>query len=194
LECDVTHAGRPLRADARRNRDRLLEAALRAFAGDTPDEVTLERVARDAGVGIGTLYRHFPTREALIEEVYRAELARLCQSAPRLLAAMPPDAALRAWMDGFIDYNATKRGLAEALRTVIAAGGQPFAQSRTMMEAALRELLTAGAEAGLLRTDVDPYDVLVALSAVSLWVSEPERRAEGGRVLDLLMDGLRHRG
>ncbi|MEU7871360.1 helix-turn-helix domain-containing protein [Dactylosporangium sp. NPDC049140] len=186
----MTHPARPLRADARRNRDRLLEAALEAFSREPSDEVTLERVARDAGVGIGTLYRHFPTREALIEEVYRAELARLCESAPRLLAELPPDAALRAWMDGFIDYSAAKRGLAEALRTVIAAGGHPFAESRARMEAALGALLAAGADTGL-RQDVDPYDVLVALSAVSLWVSEPDRRAQGGRVLDLLMDGLR---
>ncbi|WP_433076417.1 TetR/AcrR family transcriptional regulator [Dactylosporangium sp. CA-052675] len=189
----MTHPARPLRADAQRNRDRLLEAALRAFANEPSDEVTLERVARDAGVGIGTLYRHFPTREALIEEVYRAELTRLCESAPRLLAELAPDAALRAWMDAFIDYSATKRGLAEALRTVIAAGGQPFAQSRARMESALAELLAAGAGSGL-RQDVDPYDVLVALSSVSLWVSEPQRRAQGGRVLDLLMDGLRFAG
>ncbi|WP_433205007.1 TetR/AcrR family transcriptional regulator [Dactylosporangium sp. CS-047395] len=179
-----------MRADARRNRERLLEAALVAFSKDPTDEVTLERVARDAGVGIGTLYRHFPTREALIEEVYRAELTRLCESAPRLLASLSPDAALRTWMDGFIDYSATKRGLAEALRTVIAAGGQPFAQSRTMMEAALGELLRAAESVGI-RQDVEPYDVLVAMSAISLWVSEPDRREQAGRVLDLLMDGLR---
>jgi AcrR family transcriptional regulator len=187
----VTHPERPLRSDARRNRDRLLEAALQAFSAEPSDEVTLDRVARDAGVGIGTLYRHFPTRETLIEEVYRAELTRLCDSAPRLLAELPPAAALRAWMDAFIDYSATKRGLAEALRAVIAAGGQPFAQSRDRMTAALAQLLAAGEPVGL-RTDVDPYDVLVALSAVSLWVSEPDRRQQADRVLDLLMDGLRY--
>ncbi|GAA3289050.1 helix-turn-helix transcriptional regulator [Dactylosporangium vinaceum] len=188
----MTHP-RPLRADARRNRDRLLEAALKAFSTEAAEEVTLEQVARDAGVGIGTLYRHFPTREALIEEVYRAELARLCESAPRLLATMSPPDALRAWMDAFIDYSAAKRGLAEALRTVIAAGGQPFAQSRTSMEAALRELLAAAADSGV-RQDVEPYDVMVALNAVSLWVSEADRRDPAARVLDLLMDGLRYHG
>src|SRR5215471_18489755 len=93
---------RPMRADARRNRDRLLEVALRAFSSG--EEVTLEAIARQAGVGIGTLYRHFPTRESLVEAVYRGELARLRETAGELLASRAPDAALRAWMDGFADY------------------------------------------------------------------------------------------
>src|SRR4051812_20025180 len=96
---------RPLRADAQRNRARLLDVAVIAFA-DAP-EVTLDAIAKHAGVGIGTLYRHFPTREALIEEVYRTELARLCDAVPDLLAADPPDRALRVWMDRFIDYMTT---------------------------------------------------------------------------------------
>ncbi|MEE3917991.1 helix-turn-helix domain-containing protein [Micromonospora sp. BRA006-A] len=99
---------RPLRADALRNRQRLLDAAVQAFSQDGP-EVTLDRVAKEAGVGIGTLYRHFPSREALIEAAYRNELEKLCDAAPALLAAQPADAALRAWMDRFVDYLATKR-------------------------------------------------------------------------------------
>ncbi|WP_432825385.1 TetR/AcrR family transcriptional regulator [Dactylosporangium sp. CA-092794] len=186
----MTHPQRPLRADARRNRERLLDAALKAFSTEAAAEVTLDRVARDAGVGIGTLYRHFPTREVLIEEVYRTELARLCDAAPRLLADLPPVEALRAWMDGYIDYMAAKHGLADALRVVIAAGGQPFAQSRARLVGAITELLQAGAGAGL-RPDVEPEDVLVALSGVSLAAGDPARRAQAGRVLDLLMDGLR---
>src|SRR5689334_24518261 len=89
-------SSRPLRADARRNRDRLLDAAVRAFSQDGPD-VTLDAIAKEAGVGIGTLYRHFPTREALVEAAYRNELARLCDAAADLLATMPPEAALRTW-------------------------------------------------------------------------------------------------
>src|SRR5882757_8607423 len=112
---------RPLRADAQRNRDRLLAVAAHAFSHDGPD-ATLDSIAKNAGVGIGTLYRHFPTREALVDAAYRNELARLCDSVDDLLATMPAAAATRAWMDRFVDYMTTKRGMAEALRAVIAAG------------------------------------------------------------------------
>ncbi|MFF7153849.1 TetR family transcriptional regulator [Streptomyces sp. NPDC008139] len=183
---------RPLRADAQRNRDRLLAAAVRAFAHDGP-EVTLEAIAKDAGVGIGTLYRNFPTREALVEAAYRNELNRLCDAAPRLLTASPPDVAARAWMDHFIDYMTTKRGMADALRAVIASGGDPFAHSREALLGAVGTLLRAGAEAGTLRTDADRDDVLVGLCGVALSAAGPERRAQAGRLLDLLMDGLRYR-
>src|SRR3954451_18014185 len=97
---------RPLRADARRNRERLLDAAVRAFSQEGP-EVTLDAIAKDAGVGIGTLYRHFPTREALVEAAYRNELERLCDAVTELQASMPPDKAMRVWMDRFIDYMTT---------------------------------------------------------------------------------------
>src|SRR5258708_5683395 len=119
----------PLRADARRNRDRLLEAAVRAFSADGPD-ATLDAIAKEAGVGIGTLYRHFPTREALVEAAYRNELDRLCDPVPELLEAVPADEALRTWMDRFVDYMTTKRGMADALRWLIASGGNPYAHSR----------------------------------------------------------------
>jgi AcrR family transcriptional regulator len=131
----ATTEARPLRADAQRNRDRLLEVAVRAFSHDGPD-VTLESIASEARVGIGTLYRNFPTREALIEAAYRSELARLCAGVHDLLATLPADVALRTWMDRFIDYLATKRGMADALRMVIASGGNPYAQSReSLLEA-----------------------------------------------------------
>jgi AcrR family transcriptional regulator len=180
---------RPLRADAQRNRDRLLEVAVRALSHDGP-EVTLDAIAKEAGVGIGTLYRHFPTREALIDAAYRNELARLCDSAGDLLRDMPPDQALRAWMDRFADYMTAKRGMGDALRALIASGGDPFSQSRDRLTAAVTELLRAGAEAGTLRPDVSPDDVLVALNGISL-ATDPERRDQAGRLLDLLMDGLR---
>jgi AcrR family transcriptional regulator len=183
---------RPLRADAQRNRDRLLEVAVRAFSQDGP-EVTLDSIAREAGVGIGTLYRHFPTREALIEAAYRSELARLCDSVPGLLAAGPPDTALRTWMDRFVDYLATKRGMADALRAVIASGGNPYAPSRAALTGAVTDLLAAGAAAGLIRDDIAPADVLASLSGVSLSAGAPDQRDQAGRMLDLLMDGLRYR-
>jgi AcrR family transcriptional regulator len=182
---------RPMRADAQRNRDRLLEVAVRAFSQEGPD-VTLESIAREAGVGIGTLYRHFPTREALIEAAYRNELARLCASAAELVASMPADVALRTWMDRFIDYLATKRGMADALRAVIASGGDPFAQSRESLLDAIGTLLKAGAADAILRSDVAPADVMASLSGVSLVAGAPEQRDQAGRLLDLLVDGLRH--
>jgi len=181
---------RPLRADAQRNRQRLLEVAVRAFTEDGPD-VPLDAIAKEAGVGIGTLYRHFSTREALVEAAYRNELARLCDAVQELLQAMPPDEATRAWMDCVIDYLATKRGMADSLRAVIASGGNPFAESRDRLRLAVATLLEAGAAAGTLRSDVDPDDVLVSLSGTSLAAGEPAQRVQAGRLLDLLMDGLR---
>lgn len=186
------NAPRPLRADARRNRERLLDAAVRAFSRPGA-EVTLDAVAKDAGVGIGTLYRHFPTREALVEAAYRNELAKLCDSAEDLLGQLPPDAATRAWMDRFVDYLATKRGMADALRMVIAAGSNPYAQSRDRLIATLTRLLDAAAAAGAVRSDVRPADVLAGLSGVSLAAGEPAQREQASRLLDLLMDGLRYR-
>jgi AcrR family transcriptional regulator len=183
---------RPVRADARRNYDRLLEVAVQAFATDGA-HVTLERIAKTAGVGIGTLYRHFPTREALVEAAYRHELADLCDAVPGLLQSLPPDQATRAWMDHFIDYLTTKHYMAEALRAVIASGGNPFAESRRRLIAAITPLLDAGATAGTLRSDLDPNDVLVAINGVSLAAGLPNQREQAGRLLDLLVDGMRPR-
>ncbi|MEW1735320.1 TetR/AcrR family transcriptional regulator [Nocardia beijingensis] len=183
---------RPLRADARRNRDRLVEVAVRAFSQDGAD-VTLEAIAKEAGVGIGTLYRHFPTREALVDAAYRNELARLCDSVDGLLGDLPPDRALRTWMDRFVDYTTTKRGMGDALRAVIASGGDPFSESRARLTAAVTSLLRAGEAAGTLRADVPAEDLLVGLSGISLATESPERREQAGRLLDLLVDGLRPR-
>jgi AcrR family transcriptional regulator len=183
-------AQRPLRADARRNRDRLLEVAVRAVSAEGAD-VSLEAIAREAGVGIGTLYRHFPTREALIDAAYRNELARLSDSATELLASSAPEAALRAWMDRFVEYMATKRGMNEALRALIAAGGDPFSESRARLTAALTKLLQAGVAAGALRADVEVDDVLIALSGLSLATAGRDDPEQTGRLLDLLVDGLR---
>lgn len=188
----MTTEGRPLRADAQRNRQRLLEVAVRAFSQGGP-EVTLDAIAKDAGVGIGTLYRHFPTREALVEAAYRSELDKLCDAVPELIANLPAEDALRAWMDRFLEYMTTKRGMADALRQVIASGGNPYVHSLAKLSAAISALLDAGARAGTVRTDVDPVDVLASLSGVTLVASGPEQRGQAGRMLNLLMDGLRSR-
>lgn len=184
---------RPLRADAQRNRDRLLEVAVRAFSQGGGQEVPLETIAKEAGVGIGTLYRHFPTREALVDAAYRSELARLCDSAADLLRDLPPERALRVWMDRFIDYMATKQGMADALRAVVASGGNPYSESRTRLLSAISQLLAAGASAGVLRSDVAADDVLAGLSGVSLSSGAPAHRERAGRLLDLLVDALRYR-
>ena len=182
---------RPMRADAQRNRARLLEAAVRAFSQEGP-EVTLDAIAKGAGVGIGTLYRHFPTRESLVEAAYRNELARLCDAVPELLGDLPPDEATRRWMDLFVDYMTTKRGMADALRAVIASGRNPYEHSRGQLIAAITALLQAAGEAGALRRDIEPADVLASLGGVSLTAGEPAQREQAGRLLDLLMDGLRY--
>ncbi|MEV7892351.1 TetR/AcrR family transcriptional regulator [Streptomyces sp. NPDC002817] len=189
----MTATTRGLRADARRNRERLLEAAGRAFS-ETGTDASLEAIAKDAGVGIGTLYRHFPTREALLEAAYRNELARVCDSVPELLAQLPPDQAMRRWMDLFIDYLATKQGMGDALKAVIASGDEdPFAESLDRISTAISTLLHAGAEVGVLRSDVDPLDVGFSLGGVLLITSDKGLRDRAGRMLDLLLDGLRYR-
>jgi AcrR family transcriptional regulator len=184
-----------VRADASRNRQRLLEVAHRAFSSAGEDKVTLEAIAREAGLGIGTLYRHFPTREALIEAVYRAELGRLCASAGELLAdrGASADAVLRTWMDRFADYMAAKREIADALRAVIASGAITSSQTREELAAAVRTMLDAGTRDGTLRGDVRAEDVVASLVGIFLACGQPEQREQAGRMLDLLTDGLRTR-
>jgi AcrR family transcriptional regulator len=184
---------KPVRADAYRNRQRLLEVARRSFAS-SGDRVRLEGIAREAGVGIGTLYRHFPTREALVEAVHRAEVTRLCGSASELLAAGEPDVALRTWMDRFADYLATKREMADALRPVVASGAITSSQIRGQMSAAVQPMLDAGAAAGTLRGDVRAEDVVASLVGTFLACGQPEQRDQARRMLDLLMEGVRHHG
>ncbi|MCK9876670.1 TetR/AcrR family transcriptional regulator [Frankia sp. Ag45/Mut15] len=183
-------AARPLRADARRNRERLLAVAVRVLSQDGP-QVPLEAVAREAGVGIGTLYRHFPTREALVDAAYQGELDRLCDCVDDLLVTLAPAAALRAWMDRFFDYLTTKRGMGSALRALVASGGNPFARSRERLTSAVATLLRAGASAGELRADVAPDDVLVALSGICLAAADRQDRDQAGRLLDLFLAALR---
>jgi AcrR family transcriptional regulator len=183
--------GRPLRADAQRNRDRLLAAAARAFAEDGTG-ATIDAIAREAGVGVGTVYRHFPTREALIEAAYRNELVGVCAAASELLDALTPEKALRSWMDRFVDYMTTKMGMGDALRAVIAAGTNPFAESRDLLDRALDQLLTAAAADGAIRADIAPDDVLVSLSGIAIAAGETGQREQAGRLLDLLLDGLRY--
>ncbi|MET7933131.1 helix-turn-helix domain-containing protein [Streptomyces sp. NPDC005322] len=181
--------GRPLRADAQRNRDKILAAAVRVFAEQGLD-AHLERIAKEAGVGAGTFYRNFPTRELLIEAVYRDELARLCDAAPDLLETLPPRAALRAWMGRFIDYANAKLGMADALRAVVASGVNLHAQSHEMIQAALSRLMDAAVAAGTIRSDIGAADLFAGLTGIALAAGKPEQREQAERLLDLTLDGL----
>ncbi len=182
-------ARRP-RADAERNRERLLAVAVKAFAESA--EVPLEEVARRAHVGIGTLYRHFPTRAALIEAAYRHEVAQLCAPATRSSRTLAPDAALEAWMERFIQYVAAKRGMIDALRSIVSADSELVASTRDQIVTALRSLLSEAAANGAIRADADAEDVLRALQGVWQVTSEPEWQGKARRLLNLLMDGLRY--
>ncbi|MGW5442096.1 TetR/AcrR family transcriptional regulator [Streptomyces asiaticus] len=181
--------GRPLRADAQRNREKILSAAVRVFAEEGLD-AHLERIAKEAGVGTGTLYRNFPTRELLIEAAYRNELARLCDAAPELLAALPPREALRAWLARFMDYANAKLGMADALRGVVASGVNPYAQSHEMIQDALARLMDAAVTAGVIRSDISATDMFAALTGIALASGKPEQREQADRLLDLTLDGL----
>ncbi|WP_445518770.1 TetR/AcrR family transcriptional regulator [Streptomyces sp. NEAU-174] len=181
--------GRPLRADAQRNREKILSAAVRVFAEEGLD-AHLERIAKEAGVGTGTLYRNFPTRELLIEAAYRNELARLCDAAPELLATLPPREALRAWLARFMDYANAKLGMADALRGVVASGVNPYAQSHEMIQDALARLMDAAVTAGVIRSDISATDMFAALTGIALASGKPEQREQADRLLDLTLDGL----
>jgi AcrR family transcriptional regulator len=180
--------GRPARADARRNREKLLAAAQQAFLADG-GAVSLEGIARTAGVGIGTLYRHFPTREALVEAVYGAELDDVIASAPLLLEQLPPDAALRAWMERYASFFATKRAMMDTLRPSWASGR--IATPRERVTGAVGSILGEGARAGVLRADVDPEDVTMLLLGLLLSTGVEESPERTGRLLDLVVDALR---
>ncbi|MFC1408727.1 TetR/AcrR family transcriptional regulator [Streptacidiphilus sp. N1-12] len=186
----MTASERPLRADAQRNRDRLVAVATAAFAADDVT-VPLEDIARQAGVGIGTLYRHFPTREALVEAVYATELDEITRSAAVLLEQLPPDAALRAWMNRYAQFAELKRGLVDTLRAGWAAGRIATPATRERITAAIATLLTAGAKTGVLREDVDPDDITALLLGVFLSTATNSSKDQTGRLLDLVLDSLR---
>ncbi|ROS75388.1 TetR/AcrR family transcriptional regulator [Cellulomonas sp. PhB143] len=192
---------RPLRADAQRNRDRLLAVARAAFAR-ADDSVPLEGIAREAGVGIGTLYRHFPTREALVEAVYAAELDDLVADAAQLLEELDPEEAMRAWMRRYAGFAAAKRGMIDTLRAGWASGRITTSATRARMTSAVGAILAAGASAGVLRDDVDPGDVITMVLGVFVAVGGDgaggsaagrgaESAARTARLLDLIVDAVR---
>ena len=185
-----TETTRKPRADALRNRERVLAAAKAVFSAGGA-EASLEAVARRAGVGIGTLYRHFPTRESLVDAVYRTETQRLCDAARDLVSELPPVDALRAWALGFLDYMATKEGMADVLHTVLTADEGLRLDTRARIYDALTLLVEAGQRSGELRADLDIPDVVLALGGFALILDrQPAAQDTGRRLFDLLLNGL----
>ena len=177
----------PIRSDARRNREKLLQVATAAFATAGGRAVSLESIAREAGVGIGTLYRHFPNREALVEAIYRAELAEVAAAAEQLLKRHPPKEALRGWMNRYASFVAAKRGMAESLHAIFDSGAMEPSQTRDSIVGAVDMVLRAGADDGSLRSDVQADDVVSSLIGIFLASGSPEQT---GRMLDLLAAGV----
>jgi AcrR family transcriptional regulator len=179
------------RADAQRNRERVLEAAKTVFSAGGPD-ASLDAVAREAGVGIGTLYRHFPTREALYEAVYRREVEQLGELAEELKSDGAPVDALRRWLRANVEFVATKKGMAAALAL---AAGSPLSEltafSFERLTKAVGTLLDRAAASGEIRTDVSPEDLLRTLVGMCLLHDQPGWQAGVIRMLDVLVDGLR---
>jgi AcrR family transcriptional regulator len=182
---------KPLRADARRNRDRLLEVAAGAFARDGVG-ASLESIARDAGVGTGTLYRHFPTREALIEAVYRREVEGLVAAAAELSRTREPDEALAEWMRRFVGYMATKRGMRDSLRLLLESNSPLFAETSGLVPRTFRDLMAKAVGSGRIRSDADSTDVLHALSSIYSSNDGPDWQERSQRLVGLIMDGLRY--
>jgi AcrR family transcriptional regulator len=180
------------RADARRNHDRLVAEAALLFA-ERGIDVSLEEIARRSDVGIGTLYRHFPTRDALIEAVYRREVELVCDSADDLLRDCPAGEALEQWLLQFVEYVAAKRGMAVALKSVIGADSELFIDSHRRISDAVNRLAAAGVEAGAIRDDVEPLDLLRAVSGICIASDRPDWREHAKRLVSLLMDGMRYR-
>lgn len=180
---------RPLRADAQANHERILEVAAGAFAREGP-EASLKAIAAEAGVGIGTLYRRFPTREDLVEATYRNETDRLCDSAPLLLEQQGPTEALRAWMEQFVDYMLTKQGMADALPAILASREGLRAHSREALGGAVVILLGAGIRTGIFRSDAAGADILMALGGITLISGHEHQRELATRLIDLLIDGI----
>jgi AcrR family transcriptional regulator len=183
-------AVRKPRADAQRNRERILSIAKQAFTQHGVN-LSLDDVARQAGVGAGTLYRHFPTRDSLLEAVYRTEVEKLAAAEKQLAATMPPIEALRGWMLLFVDYIATKQIIAPALNTLVGKPSKLFDASGTLIKTAIHGLVSRAIESGDIRADLDPLDLLRALVGVSNVASGPDWSQSAKRLVQILIAGSR---
>jgi AcrR family transcriptional regulator len=180
---------RPKRADARRNYEKVLTAAREAFA-EGGESTALEEIARRAGVGIGTLYRHFPNRQALLEALYVGEVEEMCRSAAELDGSDPWE-ALEAWFERFISYIGTKRALAAELQNYLDPDAPLFQSCRTSLFAAGEPLLARAQEAGVVRKDVSIGDVIQLVIGVAKMPTADPKQNE--HILRIALDGLRYR-
>ena len=181
---------RKTRSDAQRNRERILEVAKRAFTRHGA-ATSLDDIARQAGVGAGTLYRHFPTRDALIEAVYRSEVEKLAAAAKGFAAAMAPVEALRAWLLLFVDYIAAKHIIAPALNSVSGGPSRLYESSRSLVQGAIEELVKRAKKSGDVRKDIDASDLLRAVIGVSYVGSGGDWQQSAKRLVDILIAGSR---
>ena len=182
-------AGHQLRADAARNREALLAAATRAFVSSVA-EPSMRAIAREAGVGVATLYRHFPTHESLVDAVYQDQVKRLTDGAGELLGAHSPARALRMWMDLFGDWLATKHGMLGTLVAMIDSGQIAHAETREQLLAAITTILDAGSAAGDIRPEANAEDIAANLLGIFTVAGATTQHAQAARLLDLLLDGL----
>ena len=178
------------RTDAQRNRERILEVAKQAFTR-VGANASLDDIAKEAGVGAGTLYRHFPTRDALIEAVYRTEVEKLAAAERKFAEAMLPIEALRAWMLLFVDYIATKQIIASVLNTFAGGPSKLYEGSRAHIQGAIDGLVKRAIKSGDIRKDVEPFDLLRALIGVSNVASSPDWQQSAKRLVDILIAGSR---
>lgn len=178
------------RADAERNRQRLLDAAKRVLA-DKGISFSLDEVSRAAKVGIGTLYRHFPTREALIEQVYRHETEQLAGAANRLAAEQPPVEALQAWMHLFVEYFVTKQIVSGALSAMVCGTAALYAGSAVQIGGAIDMLTARAIASGDIRLTVEPTDLLRAVCGVANLSPDVDWKENAGRMVDILIAGIR---
>jgi AcrR family transcriptional regulator len=192
LEMAKKHSmpARKPRLDALRNRERILEVAKAAFTRQGAN-ASLDEIAKQAGVGPGTLYRHFPTRDELIEGVYRNEVEKLAAAAARFAETMSPLEALRAWMQLLVDYIAAKHIIAPALNSVVGGPSRLFEGSRSMIQGAIDELVKRAKKSGDLRRDLDAFDLLRALIGVSHVGSGSDWQQSARRLVDILIAGSR---
>jgi AcrR family transcriptional regulator len=178
------------RADAERNRQHLLQTA-KALFEMKGSEATLEEIARDAGVGIGTLYRHFPTRDELVEAVYRNETEELAAAARRFSERLAPVEALRAWMRLFVDHLATKHNMSEALNSLVGGTSALYAASTDLIMGSMTLLIDRAAASGEIRLEMNPLDLLRALAGVMTVGSGPDAKANARQLVDVLIAGIR---
>jgi AcrR family transcriptional regulator len=182
--------GRKPRSDAQRNRERILEVSKEAFTRAGAN-ASLDDIAKQAGVGPGTLYRHFPTRDALLVAVYRSEVEKLAAAGRKFAETMPPLEALRAWMLLFVDYIATKKIIASALNTLVGGPSKLLEASYTQIREAIRALVNRAIKSGDIRKDLDPVDLLKVLVSVAYMSSSPDWQQTARRLVDMLINGSR---